>query len=237
MQNIYKIKQLGTPMAPVRAKHNDSEARKASSSTAQGLSAKTLLAKGSEMLLTVNLWNEVGLTNGTKCTVKYIIYAKDKYGNQRKPPEVPDMVLVHVPQYEGPSFLDEPKIVPVVPMERSWTSNKKTYTRTMIPLLPAYAMSIHKSQGMTLDKVRINLGDKEFASGLTYTAVSRCKKVCNLAFDPYPNYLRFRDMFAKKPFTDKLAEENKILLQEIETIRSGSLLWQMGFWSNKSIET
>ena len=94
-----------------------------------------------------------------------------------------------------------------------------------------------QKQGMTLDKVRINLGDKEFASGLTYTAVSRCKKVCNLAFDPYPNYLRFRDMFAKKPFTDKLAEENKILLQEIETIKSGSLLWQMGFWSNKSIET
>jgi len=44
-----------------------------------------------------------------------------------------------------------------------------------IPLMIAYAVTIHKSQGQTLDMVQTNLGHKIFAYGQTYTALSRCK--------------------------------------------------------------
>ena len=53
----------------------------------------------------------------------------------------------------------------------------------MIPLIPSYAITIHKSQGQTLDKIIINLGHREFASGLTYTALSRTTKLQNIRFD------------------------------------------------------
>ena len=37
-----------------------------------------------------------------------------------------------------------------------------------------YAITVHKSQGLTLDKVVIDM-DKHFGRGMTYVALSRCK--------------------------------------------------------------
>ena len=42
------------------------------------------------------------------------------------------------------------------------------------PLMPAWAVTIHKSQGKTFDKVIIDMGRGAFACGQTYVALSRC---------------------------------------------------------------
>lgn len=50
-----------------------------------------------------------------------------------------------------------------------------------MPLKLAYALTIHKSQGMTLDAIQIDLGDDIFAAGQAYTALSRAqslKSIC-----------------------------------------------------------
>ncbi len=43
------------------------------------------------------------------------------------------------------------------------------------PLMPAWAVTIHKSQGKTFDKVVIDIGNGTFAHGQLYVALSRCK--------------------------------------------------------------
>ena len=56
-------------------------------------------------------------------------------------------------------------------------------TFVQIPLKLAYAVTIHKSQGLTLDCVEVKLGDGCFASGQLYTALSRCRNIDNLRID------------------------------------------------------
>lgn len=50
-----------------------------------------------------------------------------------------------------------------------------------MPLKLAYALTIHKSQGMTLDAIEIDIGNDIFAAGQAYTALSRAqslKSIC-----------------------------------------------------------
>lgn len=57
--------------------------------------------------------------------------------------------------------------------------DKKRASITQIPLRLAWAITVHKSQGMTLDAARIDLR-RAFVEGMGYVALSRVKNVNNL---------------------------------------------------------
>lgn len=48
---------------------------------------------------------------------------------------------------------------------------------TQVPLMLAWAITIHKVQGLTFNKVNINLGRGAFAAGQLYVAFSRCRTI------------------------------------------------------------
>lgn len=160
--NIRKVKDNGKHIAPIFAETHPKEANKDSSDRLCGLPSKILLSKKTVFRLTSNLWTQAGLTNGAVGVVHSIIYEENV-----KPPAVPTAIIATFNNYVGPSYLSQvPKSVPICPVKREWFSNKQHCTRLMLPIILGYALSIHKLQGSTCDKVILNPGVREFASGL-----------------------------------------------------------------------
>eukprot|EP01063_Lacrimia_lanifica_P030310 TRINITY_DN4802_c0_g1_i2.p1 TRINITY_DN4802_c0_g1~~TRINITY_DN4802_c0_g1_i2.p1 ORF type:complete len:349 (+),score=105.57 TRINITY_DN4802_c0_g1_i2:2-1048(+) len=126
------------------------------------------LKAGAQVMLTQNLWGN-GLVNGSRGVVVGFV-KKQKAG----------------PDGEAPVVYDAPKVrfdcgkVLVVPLRTlHQDGNGCTVSRTQFPLKLAWALTVHKAQGMTLTRCEVNLADA-FASGQAYVALSRVTSLAGL---------------------------------------------------------
>ena len=99
-------------------------------------------------MLTIYLWASVGLCNGATGTIVDIMYAVP-----RSPPDLPIAVLVKFDDYRGPSFSDDlTSSVPICPITVPAQSLQGIHERQQLIQQLAYALTIHKSQDLTLRK-------------------------------------------------------------------------------------
>ena len=88
-------------------------------------------------------------------------------------------------EYVGPSCISHvPRCVPICPVINSCDYMGQNFERQQLPLKLAWAITIHKSQGLTLTKAWIDLGAKEKVSGLAYVAISRVRSLSDLVIEP-----------------------------------------------------
>lgn len=84
---------------------------------------------------------------------------------------LPSYVLVHFDSYKGPYFFEN--CFPVISQMFTWSKNGITHNIWQLPLSLAHAVTIYKSQGLTLTCGTIDIGTREFSAGSTYVALSR----------------------------------------------------------------
>ena len=101
--NIQKLQELGTPIARINAIHSGAIA-----AAANGLESVVFLAPGSRVMLTANLWPEVGPCNGAAGVVYQLLYTKNQ-----QPPTVPIAVLV---DFDSPFLHFCPNSIPIPPI-------------------------------------------------------------------------------------------------------------------------
>lgn len=178
--NYSCLLELKQPIAEIFATHSGVEGKNISAQDMFGLQPKLLVAKGARVMLTMNLWPSVGLCNGATGSVVDIIYEPNT-----QPPSLPLAVIVKFDSFSGPSFTDnKPSCVPIPPITATVQCGNVVHERQQLPLTLSWALTIHKSQGMTMNKAWVDIGKKESTLGITYVTISRVRNISWLVLEP-----------------------------------------------------
>ncbi|OCF40183.1 hypothetical protein I317_06007 [Kwoniella heveanensis CBS 569] len=94
-------------------------------------------------------------------------------------PKIAWPVVEFVPAKYASGRQPKKVIVPMMTVDVLNASGQAEATRMQIPLILAWALTIHKSQGQTIERVNIDL-NKIFVEGQTYVAISRAVSLENL---------------------------------------------------------
>jgi len=128
-------------------------------------------------MLTKNIWQMKGLYNGALGTVRGFVFA-----DNTRPPVQPRCILVEFDDYQGPSVIPGINLVPIVTETIAFDGRcGKSVSRQQFPLMLGWAITIHKSQGLTLKQAVLGVGPVERQLGLTNVG-SRVKSYEGLAF-------------------------------------------------------
>jgi len=192
LHNKHMLKKLNMPIACCYAEQRCHQGPSATED--EQLASKVLLCIGQQVILTSNLWVEAGLVNGALGKVISIFYSVDC-----SPPDLPLFVVVDFYHYNGPTWdASNPTHVPTPPITRG--------SRRQLPLRMAWGLTIHKAQGMTLQKATIDIGNRD-RQGLTFTAISRVRSLNDLCISPSFSYSRYAHMQDNAYVTCRQQEE------------------------------
>ena len=178
-----------------------SELAAVSSDVACDLSQNLLISIGSRIILRKNLWTDAGLVNRVLGYISGVVFTD--YNRM-----LTNYLLIEFDGYCGPPFLPEyPKVVPIPTFKGDFEHESKNCTRIQFSIVLAWAITIHKCQGMTLDKVVIDIGKKEMAAELTFVAISRVRYIDDLTFSATYPLSRLQSIRNGKRIAERLAEE------------------------------
>ena len=146
--------------------------------------------------------------------------------------------MVHFDQCSGPTFEDMP-FVPIFVSRREFDRDGMSCVQRQFPISAAYAITVHKTQGITLDECVLNIADREFAPGLRYAATSRVKSHGLLFEQPFDfgqirrrpsNLVRMRQDDIQRRAGQTYPSSGRYLAPQFGTICCPRLSWKSDSW-------
>ncbi|CAF3936858.1 unnamed protein product [Rotaria sp. Silwood1] len=191
---------------------------------------------GMPVILTQNIATELGLINGINGIFRQLVYDEESVSSENLSEIFPNntqyirrpvYALIEIVKSKIECKLQDlqPKLIPIplveqtfrvdvadiLPKDKKPKSNQKTILsikRSALPLVPAYCITTHKSQGQTLNKVVIDLKLPNETDDIAavYVPLSRVKLLVDLAI--------------RRPFDYKvlLMKPNKSQVAEMERL-------------------
>ena len=141
-----------------------------------GLHGVLKLAIGARVMLTANVNVSDGLVNGARGEVVDIITTRENVTKVLVKFDNPEVGLVAI--QSSPYRTAFPNAVPIGKHEVMFFAKQKRgseITRLQFPLTLAWATTIHKVQGLTLDEIVVSMKGGRFSPGQAYVAFSRVK--------------------------------------------------------------
>jgi ATP-dependent exoDNAse (exonuclease V) alpha subunit len=166
---------------------------------------------GMPVILTQNIATELGLINGINGIFRQLVYHEQSvstetlsevFPNNTRYIRRPIYALIEINKSKIECKLEdlEPKLIPIplveqtfrvdvadiLPEDKRPKSNQKKFLsikRSALPLVPAYCITTHKSQGQTLNKVVVDLKLPNESDDIAavYVPLSRVKRLIDLA--------------------------------------------------------
>lgn len=204
------------------------------------------LVPGMPVIITQNIAIELGLINGMNGVFRQLVYQADSVSTDSLSKTFPiNTQYVHKPIYAlieiSHSKIEcnleqlQSKLVPIPVMEQTFRvdiadilpkdnkkqkANQKTMLsikRRALPLVPAYSITTHKSQGQTLNKVIIDLKLPNETDDIAavYVPLSRVKRLADLIILRHFDY----KVLLIKPSKSQVAEIERLDKLYIDTQR------------------
>ena len=209
----------------LEAVHEGTGAKDAEDTIAGNLTPVLKLCVGYRVMLTRNLWSEKGLVNGAQGTVFDMSWAN---GVTDPRATLPEVIMVVFDHYTGPPFTmpdgsvlqkGGKLVVPILPVEHDFQVQGGDCSREQFPLVVSYAITVHKSQGITLARAVCDLSTPDFTLGLSYVAVSRVKSLEGMMFDaPFDRARVFKEnpVAGMRLRVEDLERRSGEVLEEVE---------------------
>ena len=147
------------------------------------------LVIGMPVMITQNFDVESGIVNGCVGTLVSVRYTVDSDGRRHavscviRTPSTTDQPLPHLQPHESVVIADTVDVY----LRHPFHGGDMKFKRTQVPILPGFAMTVHKSQGSTMERVIVDLeGSKGTES--PYVMLSRVKSLAGLVIlRPFSN--------------------------------------------------